>query len=394
MKLNKSKKDKDLYWYKNNKNEKMWMYRYKYYDDLGKRKEKKKSGFTSEDAGLKALLKVKADLLNGQVKKVERDQLTVSKWLDLWYETNHAGWGVTTKLQRANAIKYQMKPLLGSYLLQELDRTTYIRAYINVLLKQGYEISTVKLFHRLFKVAINAAVDDEILTRNRFNKVPFEKEKELDNFLTPSELSLFLDITKKYENITNYTFVLLLSYTGLRKGEALGLKWQNIDLKNNTLTVDCTRDRFGERSPKTKNSYRTIPIDESLIKQLKIYRKWCMETKLKYGMKLDKKKDHLFISYQGGTPMSATTSKYLFDRIYKAIEKEKLNIKTISAHGLRHTHATILISEKVPVNTIADRLGNTPEMIYTVYAHNFKQLEDGAVQAFGQSLNGAKIGAN
>lgn len=70
-------------------------------------------------------------------------------------------------------------------------------------------------------------------------------------------------------NITNYTFLIVLAYTGLRKGEGLGLCWKDIDMKNLTLTVERTRDNKGVRPPKTENSYRTIDLDESIISQLK-----------------------------------------------------------------------------------------------------------------------------
>src|SRR5690606_27879057 len=107
----------------------------------------------------------KADVLNGNHKKVEHSQMTVGQWLDIWYETYSDGWKVTSRKQRENAIEHQMKPLLGKYKLNELDKTTYIRAYIKPLQKK-YKPRTVALFHRLFKIAINAAVEDEILSRN------------------------------------------------------------------------------------------------------------------------------------------------------------------------------------------------------------------------------------
>lgn len=229
-KLYKSNKDNEVYYYYLKNGEKRWMYRHKYYDVFGKRKEKKESSFRTEKEALKALLEVKASLLNDQSKQVEHSQMTVSQWLDIWYETYNSGWEITSRLQRRNAIEYQMKPLLGKYKLNKLDRTTYVREYINKLSKK-YKPSTVALFHRLFKIAINAAVEDEIIPRNRFNKISIEQEEELDNFLTSEELNILLDVTKKHENITNYTFILLLAYTGLRKGEALGLKWKNITSK-------------------------------------------------------------------------------------------------------------------------------------------------------------------
>jgi integrase len=381
MKLHKTKKDKDLFYYLNAKGDKRWCYRYRYYDALGKRKEKSEQGFKSENDAYRALLEVKASILNGHVKHVEHSNLTISEWLDIWFDTHKNDWKITSQLQRKNAIKYQMKPLLGKYKLADLDKTTYKRVYINELLKK-YEPSTVKLFHRLFKVAVNAAVDSEIIPRNRFTKIIIQGSEEIDdNFLTAQELNSFLAAAKQLENITNYTMILLLAYTGLRKGEALGLSWNNVNFEKNTVTVERTRDKYGARTPKTKNSYRTIRIDDPLIHQLKLYRTWCKETLLSFGKRFSEN-DYIFISYQSGTPTGDNTIKYCFDRIAK-----RTGLKLITPHGLRHTHATILVAKKQPVKVIAERLGNTPQMIWEIYGHNFKALEEESVLAFSQALN-------
>ncbi|MGG1675934.1 tyrosine-type recombinase/integrase [Neobacillus sp. NRS-1170] len=381
MKLLKTKKDKDLYYYFNTKGEKRWCYRYRYYDELGTRKEKYQQNFTSEKEAYKALLEVKTGIVNGNIKQVENSNLTVSEWLDIWFETHKNDWKITSQLQRKNAIKYQMKPLLGKYKLAELDKTTYKRVFINELMKK-YEPSTVRLFHRLFKVAVNAAVDSEIIPRNRFIKITIKGSEDAnDNFLTAEELKVFLVAAKNLENITNYTMILLLAYTGVRRGEALGLKWNDVDFKGKTVTVNRTRDKKGVRTPKTKNSYRTIRIDDSLIHQLKLYLTWCKQTMLTFGKHLSDD-DFIFISYQSGTPMGENTLKYCFDRIIK-----KTGLKTITPHGLRHTHATILIGQKQPVTVIAERLGNTPQMIWDTYGHNYKALEEESVNAFSEALN-------
>lgn len=380
MKKYKSKQDKDLFYYFNAKNEKLWGFRYRYYDSLGKRREKSKQGFKNEKDAYRALLEVKASILNGEVKQVENSNLTVSEWLDIWYESHKNDWKVTSQLQRENAIKYQMKPLLGKYKLATLDKTTYKRVFINELLKK-YEPSTVQLFHRLFKVAINAAVDDEIIPRNRFNKISIPIDRDDDNFFTSEELKKFIVDAKQLENITNYSLIILLALTGLRKGESLGLKWRNLDFEAKTLTVERTRDNKGVRTPKTKNSYRTILIDNSLAKQLIAYKKWCKETMLSFGKRLSEE-DFVFISYQTGKPITDNTIKYAIERIIK-----KTGCKRITPHGLRHTHATILIGQRIPVKVIADRLGNTPQMILDIYGHSFSQLEEESVLAFEQALN-------
>ncbi|MED4206560.1 tyrosine-type recombinase/integrase [Neobacillus mesonae] len=380
MKMHKSKKDNDLYFYFNSKGEKMWCYRYRYYDALGKRREKSKQGYTSEKDAYRALLEVKASILNGEVKQVENSNLTVSEWLDIWYETHENDWEITTRIQREDAIKNQIKPLLGKYKLAELEKTTYKRVYINELLKK-YEPSSVRLLHSIFKVAVNAAVDSEIIPRNRFNKITISGDKKSKNFYTPEELIAFLTAAKDIDNITNYTTILLLAYTGLRKGEALGLMWKNVDLNKKTITVERTRDSIGVRSPKTKRSYRTIPIAGLLVNQLQIYRAWCKQTMLSFGKHLSDE-DYVFITYRSGAPMSDNTLKYSFDRISK-----KAGLKSITPHGLRHTHATVLIGQRTPVKVIAERLGNTPQMILDVYGHSFKELEEEAVIAFSKALN-------
>lgn len=67
-----------------------------------------------------------------------------------------------------------------------------------------------------------------------------------------------------------------------------------------------------------------------------------------------------------------------------------------TVHGLRHTHATILLNNGIPVKAIAERLGNTPEMVHTVYGHILKELEDKTVNVFSETLlqSGAKSGAS
>lgn len=402
MKLHKSIKDPELYHYFNAKKEKLWLYRHKYYDGLGKRKEKKKSGFKTEKAAMKALLEVKAATLRGEHKQVEHDQMTVGQWLDIWYETHKNDWKVTSRQQREMAIRLQMKPLLGSYKLHQLDRTTYKREYLNVLEKK-YKPSTVQLLHNLFKIAINAAVNDEILLRNRFTKMTLSVDQEAKekpiNYLTPAELNKFLQAAKEHENETNYSIFLTLAYTGFRRGEALGLQWKNIDFKNKKITIERTRDNKGSRTPKTKNSYRTIPVDDLLIRQLQAYRKWCLETKLYYGLKM-KEDSFVFISHQTGERIADNTPMYSLKRLLKKVNnditEDKDKLPQITLHGLRHTHATILLNRGSNVKVIAERLGNTPQMIYDIYGHILEELETETVSLFSASLNeiGADTGAN
>lgn len=213
-----------------------------------------------------------------------------------------------------------------------------------------------------------------------------DEETYIENFLSIDELKVLLADAKQNENITVYTLLLVIAYTGIRRGEALGIQWKNIDFDNNTITIERTRDRAGSRTPKTKNSYRTILVDEAVMKQLAVYRTHCKSLLLSFGKKLkdDITKDDTFVFLsEAAEPYSPDTLFSIFRRIIKRTKLPKVTI-----HGLRHTHCTILLSRHVNVEVIAERLGNTPKMIYEVYGHVLKEMELESVAVFSQSLQG------
>lgn len=376
----KSKLDSDIYSYKNAKKEKMWAYRYRYYDSLGKHREKSKQGFKTEKEAYRSLTAIKLDITNGDVSRVEHSNLTVSEWLDIWYDANSPDWKVSTRKQRKNVIAH-IKALIGSQNLVTLSRTTYkSKLFLNVLAKK-YAPGTVRTYHNIFKIAINSAVYDDLIPKNKFNRFTIDDDdSDNENFLTAAELDLLLKHVKESDKITNYTCVLLLAYSGLRKGEAQGLTWADINFDNSSISVRRTRDTSGVRTPKTKNSYRTISIDDSVMKQLKIYRTWCKKKMFSFG-KILSYTDYVFISNLA-EPISDNTIGVCLNRIAK-----RNNLKLITPHGLRHTHATILVANRVPNVTIAKRLGNTPEMISKVYSHSYDQLDNDSANIFSQAIN-------
>lgn len=378
--MQKLKKDPELFYYFNAKKEKLYAYRHRYYDALGKRREKPKQGFKTEKEAYRALLEVRTQIVNGDIKQVSKASMTVSEWIDIWLDTNKHYWKKPTLYNRTIAMNKHIKPILGRDIISELDRSTYTRKFINKLL-ESYSPGTVFNLHSMFKTAIQAAVDNDILAKNRFSKISLPQVDSKENFYTPQELSLFLTTVRNTEDIWNYSYILFLAYTGARNGEALGLQWKHIDFEKKTVKIECTRDQHGVRKPKTKRSYRTILIDEIVLNQLKTYRKWCIETRLSNGLPFDSE-TLVFIGPRSANGLLANSLKKVLDRV-----AEKNDLKRITPHGLRHTHATILIKQRVPVVTIAERLGNTSEMIHNVYGHSLYELEKESVQLFGDAIS-------
>lgn len=384
-------KNKEIYSYTLANGDVRYMYRLHYYDALGKRREKKKSGFVSEKAAMRSLIEVKAALVNGNVKQVENEQLTVGEYFDLWFESNKHHWKISTIVVRERIIRRAIKPLIGKYKLTKLDKLTYQREFIVPLL-DTVNPTTLVHYHTVFKIAINAAVDEELLTRNRFRNVTIPKPQEetdvvKDDYYSPRELAAFLRGVKDNFSINQYMAIKLISYTGLRRGECAGLKWTDLDFEENKLSVKRTRDQFGSRKPKTTNSTRTILIDEPLMKELASLRTWAKAKHLEMGIRW-KDDSYVFISRHTAEPMDFNSMVVKMHRL-----QEKLKLKRVTIRGLRHTHATILLStNKVSVKTISQRLGNTPLMIHNVYGHVLAEMEEESMKAFSSSLEASVAG--
>ncbi|KOY81327.1 site-specific integrase [Lysinibacillus macroides] len=382
-KLNKCQRDKELFWYLDASGNKRWLYRHRYYDVLKKRREKKEQAFTSEAAAYRALCEVRAKLVSGNHIEVENDNMRVAEWLDIWFESNKVTWRPNTVKQRANMIRDQFKPSLGKFKLATLDKETYKRQFIQKLLID-YKPSTVRLFHRVFKVAINAAVDNELIPRNRFTKVIIKDEGAIEkaNMLTKAELQTVLSYVHEKENITVNTLFHFLAYSGCRRGEALGLQWRDLDFKYNQVTFDRQRTKNEIGPLKTTNSYRTIDMDSKIMAMLKKYQTWCKELYLFNGKRFSDT-ELVFVSSQTCAPYAENSLHYAFERV-----KEHSGITApFSPHVFRHTHATILLlTAKIDVTVVADRLGNTPKVIWETYAHVLDEAKKEVVEVFNDAL--------
>lgn len=311
----------------------------------------------------------------------------------MWFEFNKGKWKPATVIQREGFIKLYFKPLLGSYKLQKLDKTIYQKAFITAL-ENKLKPSTIRALHKTFRIVINASVTEGILIRNKLNSVALPSLRTLEadkNYLTSPQLRVLLDHIKQYGDIAYYSLFLTITYTGMRKGEALGLQWRNIDFVNQMVNIERIRGNNGVGSTKTKKSERTIKVDDIVLQQLKSYRTAVKALLLSHGRKLhnDIAKDDsfIFLSPHTAEPFISTGLNSIFNHFIRAAE-----LPATTIHGLRHTHATILMNNGIPVKAIAERLGNTPEMIHTVYGHTLQEMEAQTVTVFSESLKA--IGAN
>ncbi len=245
----------------------------------------------------------------------------------------------------------------------EIGKVTslHIQNCVDGMVREGLNSATITEYTRKIKALFSNAMDPhKIIAKNPVIKIriPEEKEQEKLKALTKSELDILLGKIKcrKY-----YIASILAANCGLRLGEVAGATWSNIDELNKTLKIDkqwkLGKDgKFGFGTLKSKNSYRVVPIPSSALKELLRYKK-------------DKPIDYLnrIVPYSRTGNLSKVLKAAYVDAGYD-----------ISIHDLRHTYATILISNGVDFKTAAQLLGHNIEQTMQTYSHVTSDMLDRA----------------
>lgn len=225
----------------------------------------------------------------------------------------------------------------------------------------------LSVINRIFKYAVLM----DILDSNPFDKVIKPKSRQTQrkgNFLTKEELKEFLKLAKTATLSYFFPLVHLMSYTGLRQGEALALKWSDIDFENKKITVNKTAARIKEKqtlqTPKTKNSKRVISIDPTTLSILKSWKKDQIKIYFKNGKHFEGDDNFIFTNQR-----AEWVHIHNFIPYFKRFVTDH-KLKHITPHGLRHTHASLLFSAGVDPKNISDRLGHsTIKITLDLYTH-------------------------
>lgn len=204
------------------------------------------------------------------------------------------------------------------------------------------------------------------------------------NYLTLDEFNKFIGVVKDeiYYLIFNFLY-----YTGLRIGEFNALRWNDIDFKSKTFRVNKTLSNkigtggYAILPPKTKNSVRIVDIDDYILDLLIEHKK--KESKI-YGFN-----DNMFVFGNITYIPPTTISRHLKNALKVAnIPSKKIDYREgdsiITLHGFRHSHASLLINLGLDFKDVAERLGDTPEMIQKVYYHMFPQKKSNTVNALNR----------
>ena len=164
-KFYKTKKD-SIYYYFNSSGEKKYAYRYKFYNSQQKRVEKTARNFATEKEAERALLELKADVLDNRLVYVENKDLLVKDWFQTYIDLRGPRWKVSTIRHYTESINNHVIPCLGHYKLNKLTNLIIQEGFVDVLVEKGLNKATIANILRVFKAALNYAVKKELMKKN------------------------------------------------------------------------------------------------------------------------------------------------------------------------------------------------------------------------------------
>jgi integrase len=318
----------------------------------GKRRQAFRRGFATKKAAQEALDKLKAQANNGLL--VQPSRLTLAGFLtEHWLPTMTSRVRPTTYDSYRRIVGAHIVPRLGTESLQRLERSTVGR-WIAELADSGLAPKTVRNAHAVLTKALSDAVEMELVSRNvasRVGGLP-AVEHPAPRTLTAEQLGWFLSAVESDRLEVLWRF---LAVTGCRRGEAIGLRWRDVDLETSTVTITNQRTlaagKVIEGAPKTRAGNRTVTVDADTVRGLRVWRKRQAEDRLTMGAGWP---DSDFVFTHGdGRPLWPQTVTARFREV-----TDELGLPRIGVHGLRHTSATLLIASGVNPRVVQQRLGH------------------------------------
>lgn len=363
--------------------------------DPGTGKLKQKSFYGKTQAEVRRLMTAfSADLDKGIY--MEPSKLTVGQWMDIWHKEYLNGVKHTTVSQYSTQIEKHIKPSIGAVKLTQLT-APMIQSMYNAEKrardadpKAGLGAKSIRNLHGVLHKALHQAVKLGYLRANPCDACePPRADKHEIQPLTTEEISVFLKACKghKYEKL--YTVML---FSGMRLGEALGLRWSCVDFENSTITIDHQlqkeRVKGGGGTYKlfdTKTSTtRTITLASHVMAVLRETRREQNQYRLLLGTDWENEMNLVF-THENGQHLTQYTVWACFKRIV-----EKLGFPSARIHDLRHTFASISLESGDDLKTVSKALGHskigTTGDIYAHVTDKMRRESAERMEAFIQSV--------
>jgi integrase len=308
----------------------------------------------AKDGVIKKLEQLKRELENNTIADRGSTHLTVGQYLENYLESIATRCKPTTVENYGNAIRIHIAPAIGGINLRSL-KNNQVQLMVDGWVKQGKSSATIKTAFKVLRAALKRAEKFRQVSFCATNNVETPRaERETYQTWSLKDAKLFFAHTRVRCNPLYSLWVLAL-VTGMRRGELLGLTWQDIDFAAGRLTVRNNLTEVGRsrtiETPKTRTSVRPISLTASTLALLADHRHHQTRRLAKHATTLEH--DLVFVS-RVNKMMSPRVVTRAFGELVKAVGLPKITL-----HGLRHLHATLLNYRGESMKVISDRLGHS-----------------------------------
>lgn len=357
---------------------KTWQYEISYKKDDGSFDKIRKGGFRTRTEAKDAATELEYNMSRGL--KGEKKNLFLSEYFEDWMSLYKEDSVSTITYRKYQDTLMNIKKYMPTVIISELDRPTYQR-YLNKYAKHHVK-STVIKFNNHIRASLKDAVEEGLILYDPTRKAVIKgntaiKPKE-DKFL---DYETFKKLMKLVENGVNPHYaspmmVIVAGATGMRFSELLGLTWKDIDFEKKIVDVNKTWNYKLKQWGPTKNdsSVRKISVDDHTMNLLEKFKH--DQKELFSNFEIENEENFVFYNLKNGIVSTNAVTKYLKKKLKElGIEKQ------FTLHGLRHTHASILLYQGVNIMNVSKRLGHSSmETTMSTYLHIIKELEDKDVQ--------------
>lgn len=352
--------------------------------NTGKRKQITRRGFKTKKEAEKVASQMEVEINN---ESFVNEKKTLFKDFVVEYMNVIAKPSVKPSTYKGyeSAINTRLIPKFGHFKIKEIT-PRIVSSYYAELQAEELSVEYIQYLHAILKNISTTAVGWNYIKNDFMLKVksPTSKKKDVNTW-SIEECNTFLKRMKLQKDHIHMLYYLAI-YTGMRRGELLGLKWENIDIVKNRIYVKhslyyVAGQGLVLQTPKTSSGHRNISITKDISDELILYKRKKQEQLLKVGMKLNN--DHFVISSYGGEPLNPNTihKQFLYD-----IKLAKM--KRIRFHDLRHTHATIMLGLGENPKVISERLGHSNvNMTLNKYSHITPNMQDASIEKFSNAIN-------
>lgn len=252
-----------------------------------------------------------------------------------------------------------------------------MRIYVSMVFKYGILIGVI---------------DDNPMERTIIPKRKGRDNKEEDCYYTKEELQEFFKCLEKLKDKRAYTFFRVLAFVGLRKGEALALTWNDIDLENRLLTVNKSLAELKSGQPiiqetKTSSSNRVVRMDSKTCSILKEYKNHIIKEKFALGIRDENFNDNVVFS----NSVLYRERRYLYkaypNNVMERVKRHFPNMKIIKVHDFRKTNASLLFESGASIKDVSQRLGHKSTKITTdIYIKVTKVKQNETAEKFSKYM--------